>query len=90
MKETLEHSFLITNTNKEGYEDHINIKEDQHLHKLDGNRSVITIKLRGSHRIVHNINTNLLYTSSRSYHLNTQQMITEYNLFLLFADIILS
>lgn len=26
MKETLEHSFLITNTNKEGYEDHINIK----------------------------------------------------------------
>lgn len=26
VKETLEHSFLITNTNKEGYEDHINIK----------------------------------------------------------------
>lgn len=26
VKETLEHSFLITNTNKEAYEDHINIK----------------------------------------------------------------
>lgn len=37
------------------------------MHKLDGNRSVITSILRGSHRIVHNINTNLLYTSSRSY-----------------------